>query len=134
MFSYCFSWQRKLGTFPMPGWVIMAVSLFSKPYFGNGLQRESSVLPDEVKVIEEPPKPPVLPLWYKLLITSSKPFVQMLYNSYYVVAKSTSCLEYIPKSLQFSAQNVLQLLLETVISQRSTSSWQCCICNGIHVC
>lgn len=39
----------------------------------------------------------------------------MLYNSYSVAAKSTSCLEYIPKSLQFSAQNILQLLLETLL-------------------
>lgn len=46
----------------MPGCVAMTVSLFSQPYFGNRLDKESSVLPNEVKVIEEPPKPPVLPL------------------------------------------------------------------------
>lgn len=58
----------------------------------------------------------------------------MLYSSYSVATKSTSCVEYIPKSLQFSAQNILHLLLETVISQRRTSSWQHCIFDGIHVC
>lgn len=98
----------------MPGCVAMTVSLFSRPYFGNRLDRESSVLPDDVKVIEDPPNSPVLPSQYKLLVTSSKSFVQMLYNSYYAAAKSTSCLEYIPKSLQFSAQNILQLPLETL--------------------
>lgn len=45
----------------MPGCVAMTVSLFSQPYFGNRLDRESLELPDEVKVIEEPLKPPVLP-------------------------------------------------------------------------
>lgn len=36
----------------MPGCVAMTVSLFSRPYFGNRLERESSVLPDEVKSLK----------------------------------------------------------------------------------